>query len=61
MVCEVFNTSNKPLMQTSWVTGLIVICEKSEYKVVHLSRSLFEKCFRKISKEQEGFAHFLQN
>ena len=39
--------------QVFWVIDLITICDRFEYEVVHTSRYLFGKCFRKTSKEYE--------
>ena len=43
-------------MQTSQVIGLILICDKFEYKVAHTFCYLFGKCFRKTSKKLEIIA-----
>ena len=48
-------------METSWVIGLIAICDEFEYKVVHTYCYLFGKCFRKTSKDfKRYFLHLIK-
>ena len=46
-------------MQTPWVTGLIVICDKFEYKVVHASCYLFGECKLNVKGIRESCSFLL--